>query len=264
MGAASRIAMETVRGTLRTLDTRGSSTVASELLSAASLLGSSRRLRSALSDPSANRSAKQRLVSSVFRSFNPTTIEVLQTIAAARWSDSRGLVAAVAETGQRAAASSAPEGVDVASELLEVGRIVASNAELELALGSRAASDEAKGALVERIFGASVSEQTLAIVRELATRHRGRRFHTLVASAAAVVADELGFGLATVSSAVPLDEEHTRAISERLTAIYGRRFELNTVVDAATEGGVRIAVGNDVYDGTISTRLAELRLQLAG
>jgi F-type H+-transporting ATPase subunit delta len=256
--------METVRGKLHTVDSEMSATVASELLTAARLLGGSRRLRAALSDPAASRAAKERLVSTVFGSFTGVTVELLKTIVAGRWSTDLGLVSAVAETGQRAAAASAGSAVDVPAELFEVGRVVASTPELELALGSRAATQDAKIALVERLFASSVSEQTLAIVREIATRPRARRFHALISKAAEIVADQLGFGLATVVSATPLDETRTHEIASRLETIYGRPFRLNTVVDAKTEGGVRIQAGNDVYDGTIHARLADLRLQLAG
>lgn len=247
---------------LGSLESGVSGVVASELLEAAGLLGSSRRLRTALSDPSAGRSSKERLVGAIFREYDGQTIDLLQTIAAARWSDANGLVAAVAETGQRAASVSTD--VDVAAELFEVARVVSTSPELELALGSRAATGQAKAVLIERIFGSSVSSQTLAIVRELATRPRGRRFHSLVATAAQVVADQRGYGLATVTSASTLDDARLGEISSRLAGIYGRPFSLNTVVDPKTEGGVRVQAGNDVYDGTVMTRLAELRLQLAG
>ncbi|MET0715832.1 MAG: F0F1 ATP synthase subunit delta [Mycetocola sp.] len=39
---------------------------------------------------------------------------------------------------------------------------------------------------------------------------------------------------------------------------------MNQVVDPSVIGGLRVQVGDDVIDGSISSRLSELRLQLAG
>ncbi len=55
-----------------------------------------------------------------------------------------------------------------------------------------------------------------------------------------------------------------KALEERLAAAYGRKIVVNQVIDPALIGGVRITIGDDVIDGTVRTRLDDLRLRLAG
>jgi F-type H+-transporting ATPase subunit delta len=38
---------------------------------------------------------------------------------------------------------------------------------------------------------------------------------------------------------------------------------VNQVVDAAVLGGVKVQIGDDIIDGSVLTRLQDLRLQLA-
>ena len=44
----------------------------------------------------------------------------------------------------------------------------------------------------------------------------------------------------------------------------GTEVAINTVVDPAVIGGVRVQIANDVIDASVSTRLADLRQRLAG
>jgi F-type H+-transporting ATPase subunit delta len=39
---------------------------------------------------------------------------------------------------------------------------------------------------------------------------------------------------------------------------------LNLIVDPVILGGMRVQVGSEVIDGTISNRIADLRIRLAG
>ena len=45
---------------------------------------------------------------------------------------------------------------------------------------------------------------------------------------------------------------------------YDRPVHLNVVVDPEVIGGIRVEIGDDVIDGTVSSRLDEARRRLAG
>ena len=92
---------------------------------------------------------------------------------------------------------------------------------------------------------------------------RGRRIGELIRTAAAIVADEAGLAVATVITAAPISDAQLERLRAGLSATYGRDLQLNQVIDPAIIGGIRVQIGDDVIDGSVSTRINDLRLRLA-
>lgn len=172
----------------------------------------------------------------MFGPFGEPAKRLLTVIVGHRWSSSSDLVAGVEEVGVRAIAASAPAGASIETELHAFGAVVASDAQLELALGSKLAAAESKVALVQRLLEGKASAETLAILRQLIAHPRGRRIPELVRFAAGVVADQGGFTLATVSVAAPIAPEQLDRLRSALTRQHGRPVSVNVVVDPAPPG----------------------------
>ena len=49
-----------------------------------------------------------------------------------------------------------------------------------------------------------------------------------------------------------------------MTAIYKQEVQVQVVIDKRVIGGVAVRVGDEVIDGTVANRLAQVRRQLAG
>lgn len=271
MGSATRNAVAAAKTALAA--GAGSATLAGpallavgeELLSAGRVIGDSAQLLGALTDPSAPASIKSDLVGTVFGSLGSESKKILAGLAESRWSEQSDLLAGIEEIGLRALATSASAeaGVDIPAELFAFGQLVGSNAELELAVGSKLGDPAAKAALVERLLSGRASEQTIAIVRHLVQQPRGRRIGALLRHAADIVADQAELAVATVTVAAPLGDDQLDRLRGGLANRYGD-LRINQVVDPSVIGGVRVAIGGEVIDDTVATRLKELRLQLAG
>ena len=79
-----------------------------------------------------------------------------------------------------------------------------------------------------------------------------------------VAAEVRGQGVATVRVAQPLAQGERDRLAAALARTYGREVHLNVIVDPDVIGGIRVEIGDDVIDGTVSTRLDEAGRKLAG
>lgn len=238
--------------------------VARELFAAARVIGGSTQLSGALADSAATPEARANVVSAVFGSaFSPVTIGLITTAVQHRWSSATDLVDGIEEIAVRAAAKAAPD-ADIEDELFEFSRTVAANPELELALGSRMGDATAKGELVSSLLSGRVSEAAELVASSLVRQPRERRVRELLLRGMRLTAAQRGRVVATVSSAVPLTPAQEKRLAAALAAKYDSEVSINTMVDASTIGGLRVQVADDVIDGTVATRLSELRQRLAG
>lgn len=259
MGSASREALARVKAKLGS-ELLGADAGA-DLLSISARLESSPALLGALSDESADAGAKSKLIERLFETVSSGARSVLTNAVGLAWSNAQELVAGIEELGLRAAAHSNTE---LANELLAAATAVDSSHELELSLGSKLGDPAAKIALVEKLFSGKLSNSAVGIVRHLVANPRGRKLSAALREGARVAADQGGSELATVTVAAPLNSEQQAKVATLLEQTAGRPVRVTTILDPSLVGGVRIQIGNDVIDGSVRSRLDDLRLQLAG
>lgn len=258
MGSASREALAAAKAALSgALD----KSAGAELLAASTQIDGSSALLAVLADSATEGAAKAQLVERLFGSLSAGARSVLVAAVEQSWSNPGELTSGIEELGLRAEAS--VEG-SLADELLAAAATIDSNHELELVLGSKLGDTDAKVQLVERLFTGKLSTAAVGIVRHLVANPRGRRVSAALRDSARIVADQGGSELATVTVAAALNEAQQARISTLLEKTAGRPVRVTTVVDPSLVGGVRIQLGDDVIDGSVSSRLNDLRLQLAG
>jgi len=237
--------------------------LAANLFAAALGLSGSKALRRALTDSSSEPSRRQELARGAFASLSTDAKKLLAELAILPWSHADDLQGALEDLGIRVLAATS-KGIDLVGELLAVSKLAHSDAELELALGSKRASGEARAALAGSLIAGKVSPQALAIVQHLVNDPRGRRMGAMLSAAAETVADQAGTGLAMVTVAKPLTASQRASIQALVKKKYGQEHYLAEVINPDVVGGAKIRVGHDVIDGSIQTRLLDLRTKLAG
>ncbi len=264
MGSASRAALEAAKSALASA-TGVTRTTGEQLLSAGRDIAGSPQLRALLADPSVEMAEKTGLIGRIFSSLDTTSAALLGALVGTRWSNSDQLIDGIEQIGIRAIAISATDpDADIEGELFAFSRAVSSDPELELAVGSKLGDPAGKATLVDSLLTSKADPGTLAIVRHLVQTPRGRRIGELLALAADIVADASGGIVANVTAAAPLTAAQLDSLAATLKTQYEREPRIAVRVDPTVIGGLRVQVGDDVIDGTIASRLSELRLQLAG
>ena len=77
------------------------------------------------------------------------------------------------------------------------------------------------------------------------------------------VADRQQRWIARITTARPLREDQTEKLRQGLNRLYGRDLKLTTEVDPSLVGGLRVQVGEEVIDGSVTHRLEQLQQRIA-
>jgi len=239
-------------------------TTGEQLLIAGRAISSSSQLRSILADPAVEPAERSALIGNIFRALEPTASELLRGMAESRWSSPSQMLDSIEEIGIRAIARASGDDGTIESELFASARAVESDPELELALGSKLGDPAPRVALVETLLKGRFSDATLVLVRYIVQNLRGRRLGELISHVAGIVADDAGAMVVDVTAASEPSAAQLERLRSLLAMRYGRTPRFNLSVDKELVGGLRVQVGDEVIDGSIANRLADLRLRLAG
>jgi len=107
-----------------------------------------------------------------------------------------------------------------------------------------------------------ISQLALNFVYLLVAKQRLSILEQIVSEYEHMADAHLGLEHAKVITAIPLDEEDKKKMSERLAAITGKKIVLTTEVDPAIVGGFVARVGDKLIDGSTKAKLETLRRQL--
>ncbi len=243
----------------------GSATVADDLFAVAANLRSEGALRRFATDFALPGEAKADLVSELYDGkVDPATLGLLKDAVTRRWTRSRDLADALEYVGVVAATRSSGRDADkVVDELFSVRTMVNDNSDLRNALSDRARSAADKAALVDTLLDGKALPATILLVKH-ALSGSARSIAVALEEYEKVAADVHDRDVATVRVARPLGDSETERLSAALSEQYGRPVHLNVVVDPDVIGGIKVEIGGDVIDGTISSRLDAARRKLAG
>lgn len=122
---------------------------------------------------------------------------------------------------------------------------------------------EAKQELVEKSL-AGLDKDVLNLARLLL--HRGRTaLGPQIAQAYQEILDRArAISHATVTSAVPLNEDELAAVQRKLEELTGGTVIVQSEVDEGILGGLIVRIGDRLIDGSTRSRLVALKQRLAG
>ena len=240
---------------------------ADDLFGAAAVLRREPALRRTMTDSSLPAKPKVGLARQIFGSaLASASLDLLSSAVSRSWTAPRDLADALEHLGVVAVVKGAEqrdEADALESELFAFGRIVADNAELRDALSDPTRSVEDKQALVGRLLEGRATQATVRLAQQ-SVSGTYRTVALAVEDYQKIAAEHRERLVATVRVAHQLSEADEQRLAQALASQYGRPVHLNTLVDREVIGGMRVEIGDDVIDGTVSNRLDEARRRLAG
>ncbi|TMK46317.1 MAG: ATP synthase F1 subunit delta [Actinobacteria bacterium] len=150
----------------------------------------------------------------------------------------------------------------VEDELFAFAKTVERDARLREALTDPALPAENKRAVVKELLGDRANPHTVSILGFLIEQGRAKELGRILEGLAELAAERRKHVVAEVRSAVPLSQERRKKLAEALSKATGKNVEIKVVIDPAVIGGVLARVGDEVFDGTVRTRLEDARERL--
>lgn len=150
---------------------------------------------------------------------------------------------------------------DALGELQQLRRAVAETPRLDNFLTNPEIDPAEKREALQRAFGPAMSAQTLHLVDLLIANGRGAHLASVAEAFEARWLASQGVQRAVIQSARPLPPSLVSRIRERIEALAKTRVEVQTALEPALLGGVRIRIGHRELDGSLRRRLKDLKEQ---
>lgn len=233
-----------------------------DLFAVVDALESSPSLRRAVTDPGTPEQNRQQLVHAVLDGkVSKTAVDIVAEGAAMRWAGGRTFAAALERQGARAtlmAAENADQLENTEDELFRFARLVDGNPGLRNALADRSVRLAHRQELVGSLLAGKTSDATIALAKR-AVAARERTFGQTIEGYVTLAAAQKNRIVATVRVATPLTDEQRERLQRTLRNQVGRDVAIQEVIDENVVGGVRVELGDEVIEGTVASRLHDVR-----
>jgi F-type H+-transporting ATPase subunit delta len=147
-------------------------------------------------------------------------------------------------------------------ELRVVREVINQNKNFNTLLSSPKISKEKKKQMLKDVFS-GVNPFLQNTLKLLVDRGREGLIVQVADHFIELANSEKGIAEATVTSVRPLSEEETKAISSAFAKKLGKKdLRIENIVDSNLLGGIKLRVGNTIYDGSVQGKLERLERQL--
>jgi F-type H+-transporting ATPase subunit delta len=150
----------------------------------------------------------------------------------------------------------------VEDELYAFGKALEQNTALRDSLTDAALPAENKKAVVGDLIGDRANPVTISLLGFVIDVGRAREISKIVDELAQMASQDRDHALAEVRSAVELTAAQRDRLAEALSSATGRQVDVKVVVDPSVIGGVVARVGDEVFDGSIASRLEDAKQAL--
>ncbi len=149
-------------------------------------------------------------------------------------------------------------------QLADFGALYAESEALRNVLANPGVPREAKHGVIEKLaarMGASKIIRNFLFV--VIDHRRSALLPKIIETFEDVVRKRQGIAEAEIASAVELTAAQKKEMAQKITDMTGKRVETKYAVEPGLLGGAVVRIGDTIYDGSLRSRLNELRARLA-
>ncbi len=148
---------------------------------------------------------------------------------------------------------------DVEDELFRFARLLEANDDLRTTLTDAQLPVSRRQQIVEDLLGGRANPTTTALVSMVVGTGRSRDLPAIIDELVKLSAAEGNREVAEVRSAVALTDDQKQRLAAALETKTGKKVELKVIIDPTVLGGLVAQVGDTVIDGSVKTRLQQLK-----
>jgi F-type H+-transporting ATPase subunit delta len=151
---------------------------------------------------------------------------------------------------------------EVEDELFRFARSYESSDALRNALTDDMIPAAKRQAIVEDLLGGKATSTTTQLVSMVVGSGRGSDLPAIIDILVARASSSKNLEVAEARTAVPLTQDQEDRLRAALANATGKQVNLKVVVDPSVLGGIIATVGDTVIDGSVRTRLDQLKARL--
>jgi ATP synthase F0 subunit b/ATP synthase F1 delta subunit len=262
--AASRDSLNAVVGQLdeatSSLDVDGLTRLADDLASVVKLFRTEALLGRHLADPSMGTGPKVQLVERLLSGkVSDPAIDILKTSVSQRWSATSDLTHGLQHVARLVLlVRSEREGQidDVEDQLFRFSRILDNEPRLITILSDYTAPLDGRISLLNNVLARRASRNAADLLRQTVELLHGERADEVIRELANLAVSRRGEVVAHVRAAAELSVAQSDRLTGLLTRIYSHPVSIQLDVNPALLGGLTIAVGDEVIDGSLASKLS--------
>ena len=151
---------------------------------------------------------------------------------------------------------------EIYNELHDVVEVIKNNKELDNVLKSPLVAKNEKTQLIEALFNNKINNDLKNFLKILVEKGRISSLKSIELTFKELLNDKHNIIEGTVISAIALTERQVKELEEKLSKKYNKNVTLENEVDQSILGGVLVRLGNTQIDGSVKTRLNNIKDQL--
>ena len=158
-----------------------------------------------------------------------------------------------------AVASAESNGAQVEDEIYRFSQVLQSSEELKSTLSDASIPSARRQQIVEDLLDGQVTQTTVALVSMVVAAGMGGDIKAIADRVVGLGAESRDKAVAEVYSVVDLSSDQQQRLAAALKSATGKDVEMKVIIDESVMGGLLVQIEDEVIDGTVRTRLKQLR-----